>query len=164
MPTGSVSVSKDLVADLLAASAAFQVLVVGVESEVAARAVVYINMWPDGAVTSFGLIEDDPEGSPNNRPMVATGTSFPNGSMMVRIITDYDETAADDGAAELAAFEDTVGTIRDEMMAVAGGPGRIYCRDIRVLSVVKTDPDEYEDDDIPSALIGVLEVDWGLTG
>jgi len=153
----------DKVADLVAASATFQTLV-GAGNEAAARLKVYTRMWPAAATVPFAIVGFNPDENHRQHAKVATGTILPNGTLTVDVLKDFDETAADDGDAQLDAFDATVLAIIDEMELVAGTGGRLFVRNIEPQGVTHNDPDDYENTVIPSDMTGRMIVNWGLEG
>ena len=130
-PTGSLSVPLGLLADTLAASAAFRAWVgatTGTEEENLAAALARIYEYESESWTRpYALVSHDDLWAAEK---IADGTRnlfSHNGELFLGFEADATGTDAESSAR---AFSNTVGTILDEMKALAGTPGYLNIVDI----------------------------------
>jgi len=132
-PTGSLSVPLGLLADTLAASAAFRAWVgatTGTEEENLTAALARIYEYESESWTRpYGLVSHDDLWHAGKIADGSHNLFSHDGELFLGFEADAEET----GDAELSArrFSNTVGTILDEMKALAGTPGYLNIVDIQ---------------------------------
>ena len=133
-PTGSLSVPLGLLAATLAASAAFRAWVgatTGTEQENLAAAQARIYEYESESWTRpYGLVSHDDLWHAGKIADGSHNLFSHDGELFLGFEADAEET----GDAELSArrFSNTVGTILDEMKALAGTPGYLNIVDIQI--------------------------------
>ncbi len=161
-PSGSISVPKHALRDMLAESATFRAEVKAADAA-AAKEFIHLGFYGLTAtnVGPFAVVgsEDD---SPSWE-LIADGASnvlFPHGGLAIYLRAPNGSESTDEA---ITLFENFMGTTIDELAASAGEGGNLNCGRIYVAQQAqRTDPDQDNQRDTPF-WDGIIGVDWGVS-